>query len=96
MARYALDAQRAVGDARGVNDKHADNLGKAQCGDAQIVVAQAQHGHGDDEGKIAATSPPASTETQKGVMSSEKGQMMGSRIHIISFCSGDRMQRAET
>ena len=46
--------------------------------------------------KIVATTPPASTDAQKGVNSSEKGQMMGSRIHIISFCSGERMHRAET
>ena len=46
--------------------------------------------------KIMATKPPASTEVQKGVNNSEKGQMMGSRIHIISFCSGGRIHSAET
>ena len=46
--------------------------------------------------KIMATTPPAMTATQKGVCSTEKGQMMGSRIHMISFWSGSRVHRAPT
>ena len=51
VARYALDAQGAVGHGRGVDDEHADDFSKAQGGDAQIVVAQAQHGHGNEKGE---------------------------------------------
>ena len=46
--------------------------------------------------KMPANRPPPSTEIQNGVSRSEKGQMMGSRIHMISFCAGGRMQSAET
>ena len=34
-----------------VDDEHADDLRKAQRGDAEVVIPQAQLGHGDDEGK---------------------------------------------
>ena len=46
----ALDAQGPVGDGRQVDDKHPDDFGKAQGGDAEIVAAQAQHGKADEQG----------------------------------------------
>ena len=46
--------------------------------------------------KIAATSPPATTENQNGVWMTEKGQMMSSRIHIISFWAAGSTHSAET
>ena len=79
----ALDAQGTVGDGRGVDDDHADDLGKAQGGDAQVVVPSRSTGTAMMKAKSMATRPPAMTATQKGVCSTEKGQMMGSRIHTI-------------
>ncbi len=49
MEGDALDAQRAVGDGRQVDDEHADDLRKTKGGDAQIVAAEPQHGDGDEE-----------------------------------------------
>ncbi len=46
--------------------------------------------------KMKAIMPPSSTEIQKGVNRSETGQIIGSRIHMISFWAGGNMQSAET
>ena len=44
-----LEALRAVGDALGVGDEDADDLGKAQRRDGEVVAAQAQAGQADEE-----------------------------------------------
>ena len=49
MAGNALDAERAVGDGRGVDDEHADDFRKAQGGYAEVVAAEPQHGDGDEQ-----------------------------------------------
>ena len=41
-ARQALEAQRPVGDRLHIGQDHADDFGKSQSGNGQIVVAQAQ------------------------------------------------------
>ncbi len=68
---------------------------KRQGRHAQVVIAKAQDGHGNEKkkAKMKAIMPPSSTEIQKGVNRSETGQIIGSRIHMISLLG--RRQYAE-
>ncbi|MDZ7599019.1 MAG: hypothetical protein U5J82_12190 [Desulfobacterales bacterium] len=66
VVRNALEAQGAVGHARQVVGQHADDLGKAQGGDPQVVVAQAQDRKADQDAEGGRPQPAQQDGHEKG------------------------------
>ena len=50
MPRYPLDTQGTIRYGCGIDNDNADDLSKTQCCDAQVIVTQAQHRHGNHKG----------------------------------------------
>ena len=92
----ALEPQGPVGDALGVVGDDADYLTEAERDDGQVIAAHPENGEAHQKSAKGRYDAAAMTsETMKGVVITESGQMQGSMMKEISFSSGVSVSRAE-
>ena len=67
---------------------HSDDLAETEGNNSEIITPHPKNGKTHQKPKKAATSPPIITAGKNGMLITDRGQMQGSIIKLISFSKG--------